>query len=200
MTSQFYIPYFAINPYGHDVPAKAMEAARTALERRLGGAYQVLAARAAFEEAGGLRAYWREIYPPAITRWTAASHHAVDAAYKAEPPRQASIEDIEHLNAAYIDIIACAQYGYSEQQWLDVFLAHFGMSDYCDSHDEAITAARRWGVIAPGACPIAAAEREITSRCPPIRPPPPTTDLAAAAGASLARANSAQGQGAQSCF
>ena len=200
MNTKFYIAYFAINPYGVDVPSKAMEAARTALESRLGGAYQVLAAKAAFEEAGGLHAFWREIYPPAITRWTAASHHAVDAAYRAEQPRQATIDDIEQLNAAYIDVIAAARYAYTEQEWLHVFTAHFGMSDYCDSHQEATTAGHQWLAIAPGACPIAAADQEIRRRCQAAPANALTHEPATLASTNLARTARQGTHGAQPCI
>jgi len=165
MTQQLYIPYFAINPYGGDVPAHVMEAAVAEFERQLGGAWQVLAAKAAFEDAGGLRAFWRGIYPSAITRWSMAAQAAVNAAYQTELPLQASLDDIEQLNAAYIDVIAAARYGYTQHEWLDVFTAHYGMSDYCDSHQQALTAGRHWLAVAPGACPIAAAEQEIRARC-----------------------------------
>ena len=179
MTRQFYIPYFAISPYGDDVPAKVMEAAATELENQLGCAWQVLAAKAAFEEAGGLQAFSRGIYPSAITRWSLAAQAALDAAYLAEPPLQASIDDIDQLNAAHLDIIPAALYGYTEDEWLNVFTAHFGMSDHCDSHRQAVAAGRRWLAIAPGACPIAAADQEIRRRCQPERLP---ADWHAAAG------------------
>lgn len=179
MTRQFYIPYFAISPYGTDVPAKVMDAAASEFENQLGCAWQVLAAKTAFEEAGGLHAFSRGIYPSAITRWSLAAQAALDAAYRTEPPLQASIDDIEQLNAAHIDIIAAALYGYTEDEWLNVFTAHFGMSDHCDSHQQALAAGRRWLAIAPGACPIAAADQEIRQRCQRDRLP---ADLHAADG------------------
>ncbi|MFG6459776.1 hypothetical protein [Roseateles sp. BYS96W] len=174
MNQKFYVAYFAINPYGLDLPVKAMAAARTALENRLGGACQVLAAKAAFEEAGGLHAFWQGIYSPAITRWTAAAHHAMDAAYQVVQPHQASIEDIEHLNAACIYVIAATSYAYTPGEWLDAFTAHFGMSDHCETPHEAVVAGRRWLTVVPGACPIAAADQEIRRRSQPHRPLDPT--------------------------
>jgi hypothetical protein len=136
------------------------------LESRLGGASQVLAAKAAFEEAGGLRDRWHEIHPPAITRWTAAAVDAVNAAYRAEQPLQPGLENIEQLNAAFIDVVATSRYAYTGQEWLRAFTAHFGTSDYCGSHQEALSAGRHWLAIAPGACPIAAADQETRNRCP----------------------------------
>lgn len=186
MSSKFYIPYFAINPYGADVPQSAMEAAETALENHLGGAWQVLCAKAAFEEAGGLHAFWRGMYPPAITRWTMAAHAAVQAAYQAAQPSQATIEDIERLNAACIDVVAAARYEYTEDEWLRVFSAHFGMSDYCDSQQEALAAGRQWLSIARVACPIAASDQEIRSRCQRGRPPAMSIDEESAAHISSA--------------
>lgn len=200
MHTRFYIAYFTVNPYGHDLPRKAMEAARAALESRLGGAFQVLAAKAAFEEAGGLPAYWQGIYPPAITRWTIATHQAVEAAFQAVPPLQSSIEDIERLSVASIDVIALAHYVYTPGQWLDVFTAHFGMSDYCDSHQEAISAGRRWLAAAPGACPIAAADQEIRHRTLSRRPQPTMQPSPVQAVALSLRTSSSRNQGAASCF
>ncbi|WP_457422082.1 hypothetical protein [Roseateles sp. P5_E7] len=200
MNIRFYIPYFPINPYGGESPATALEAARAALEARLGGTWQVLAAKAAFEETGGLHAYWRGMAPPAITRWTEAVHDAIDAAYLAEPPRQRTIEDIDQLNAAYLDVIATARYAYTEHEWLDAFTAHFGMSDYCDSHHEAIAAGRHWLAIAAGACPIAAAEQEIRQRSQASQARGLPYDLAILAAANLPRAAGPESQGVRPCF
>ncbi|MFG6433054.1 hypothetical protein [Roseateles sp. LYH14W] len=200
MNTKFYIPYFPSNPYGAEAPAKAPEAARAALEARLGGAWQVLAAKAAFEQAGGLHACWRGIYPPALTRWTDATRDALDAAYLAEPPRQVSIEDIDQLNSACIDVIATARYAYTQHEWLDAFTAHFGMSDYCNSREEAAAAGHRWLAIASQACPIAAAEQEIRKRSHTAQrlalPRDPTT----IASAYLPRAINPETQGAPACF
>jgi hypothetical protein len=200
MHTRFYVAYFPINPYGHDLPKEAMDAARAALESRLGGAFQVLAAKAAFEEAGGLRAYWQGIYPPAITRWTIATHQAVEAAFQAAPPLQSSIEDIERLSVASIDVIALAHYAYTPGQWLDVFTAHFGMSDHCDSQDEAITAGRRWLDIAPGACPIAAADQEIRRRCGPVQHREPARNPSVVNATQAAHLTSFGNPGVQPCF
>lgn len=164
MNTRYYTPYFPSNPYGTETPAMALQAACAAFEARLGGAWQVLAAKAAFGEAGGLHAHWRGLYPPALTRWAEAARDALDAAYLAEPPTQESIADIDLLNTACIDVIATARYAYTQHEWLDVFTAHFGMSDYCDSRDEAAAAGHRWLAIAAQACPIAAAEQEIRHR------------------------------------
>lgn len=199
MNTKFYVAYFAINPYGLDLPVKAMKAARTALENRLGGPFQVLAAKAAFEEAGGLHAFWQGIYPPAITRWTAAAHHAMDAAYQVVQPHQTSIEDIERLNAACIDVIAATSYAYTPGEWLDAFTAHFGMSDHCETPHEAVVAGRRWLTVAPGACPIAAADHEIRRRCQPHRPLDLTHDSHAKPSFNQPR-HTIHHRGAQPCF
>ncbi|MDR7267846.1 hypothetical protein J2X20_000475 [Pelomonas saccharophila] len=161
MSKPLYIAYFAINPYGEDVPTQAMDAARKALEDKLGGAWQVLAAKAAFEEAGGLPAYWAGSELPSIVRWTRAAQAALNAAFKAEPPRQATIEDLEQLDEACIDVISAAHYAYTPEEWLVVFTAHFGMSDHCESHEQALEAARHWLTVATGACPISAADQQI---------------------------------------
>ncbi|WP_457325907.1 hypothetical protein [Roseateles sp. P5_E11] len=161
MSKPLYVAYFAINPYGEDVPNQAMDAARKALEDQLGVAWQVLGAKAAFEEAGGLPAYWAGNHLPSIVRWTTATQAALNAAFKAEPPRQATIEDLEHLDEACIDVIPAAHYAYTPNEWLVVFTAHFGMSDHCESHEQALNAARHWLTAAPGACPIAAADQQI---------------------------------------
>lgn len=164
MHSQFYIPYFAINPYGTDVPVNAMQAAAVELEAQLGGAWQVLAAKAAFEEAGGLNAYWRGLYPQAITRWTLASQAAAQAAFRTEQPRQRTLDDVDLLNDACLDVIPAARYAYTDDQWLTVFTVHFGLTDHCTSRDEALAVGRHWLSITPEACPIAAAEQEIRNR------------------------------------
>lgn len=200
MTSRFYITYFPVNPYGVDAPAKALEAARKALEARLGGECQVMAAKAAFEEAGGLHAYWGGMYPPALTRWAEAARDALDAAYLAEPPLQPMIDDIDQLNAACIDIVATALYAYSSHEWLDAFTAHFGMSDYCDSRQEATSAGRHWLAVAPEACPIAAADQEIRKRAHAIQRLALPRNLPTFPSANLARANSPEAQGAPACF
>lgn len=200
MNTRFYIPYFPSNPYGAEAPAKALEAACAALEARLGGVWQVLAAKAAFEEAGGLHACWRGIYPPAVTRWNDATRNALDAAYLAEPPRQELIKDIDHLSAACIDVIVTARYAYTQHEWLNVFTAHFGMSDYCNSRDEATAAGRRWLAIAAQACPIAAAEQEIRGRAHPGQPSALPRDPTAIASAHLPRAISPETQGVPACF
>jgi hypothetical protein len=200
MNNKFYVAYFAINPYGLDLPVKAMEGARIALEGRLGGPCHVLAAKAAFEEAGGLHAFWQGIYPPAITRWTAAAHHAMEAAYQVAQPRQTSIEDIERLNAACIDVIAATNYAYTPGEWLDVFTAHFGMSDHCETPHEAVIAGRRWLTVAPGACPIAAADQEIRRRCQPGRPHQTASQTRARIGPPRPRPTSLHNKGAQACF
>lgn len=166
-----YIPYFAVSPYGIDTPAVAIQAARRMLETQLGGPCQVLSAKAAFEDAGGRPALWDGIYPPAITRWSLAAQAAAQAAFEAAPPLPASIEDIEQLNEAYIDVIGVAQYAYSDVEWLHVFAAHFGMSDYCPSYPEALASGRRWLSITPGACPIAAADQELRMRCRSVQQP-----------------------------
>jgi hypothetical protein len=200
MYARFYVAYFPINPYGDAMPEKAMKAARAALDSRLGGACRVLAAKAAFEDAGGLQAYWQGIYPPAITHWTIATYQAVDAALQAEPPRQSSIEDIERLSVASIDVLAAAHYAYTPSQWLDVFTAHFGMSDHCDSHDEAKLAGSRWLAIAPGACPIAAADQEIRRRCAPTQPYEPARTDSLRTVKQRAHLASHDTKGAQPCF
>jgi len=183
-----------------DLPVKAMEAARTALESRLGGPYQVLAAKVAFEEAGGLHAFWQGIYPPAITRWTGAAHHAMDAAYQVAQPHQTSIEDIERLNAACIDVIAATSYAYTESEWLQVFTAHFGMSDHCETPHEAVIAGRRWLTVAPGACPIAAADQEIRRRCQPSRPKNLASEARTRVSLGRPLASFNDNHGAQACI
>lgn len=200
MNTKSYVAYFAINPYGVDLPVKAMEAARTALESRLGGPYQVLAAKAAFEEAGGLQAFWQGIYPPAITRWTAAAHHAMDAAYQVAQPHQTSIEDIERLNAACIDVIAATSYVYTQGEWLNAFTAHFGMSDHCETPHEAVVAGRRWLTLAPGACPIAAADQEIRRRCQTRRLPSLAEVAKSRTGINVARDIVQHTRGARACI
>lgn len=200
MNTKFYIPYFPSNPYGTDTPAKVLEAACTALEARLGGAWQVLAAKAAFEQAGGLHACWRGNHPPALTRWTDATRVALDAAYLAEPPGQVSIEGIDPLNTACIDVIATARYAYTQHEWLNVFTAHFGMSDYCSSREEATAAGHRWLTIASNACPIAAAEQEIRGRSPDAQQQPLPRAPTNIASAHLPGALSPHTQGAPACF
>lgn len=173
MPQQFYIPYFAINPYGTDVPVNAMQAAAVELEAQLGGAWQVLAAKAAFETAGGLNAYWRGLYPPAVTRWTLASQAAMQAAFQTAQP-QVSLDHVELLNEAYLDVIPAARYAYTGDEWLTVFTAHFGLTDYCASYQEALTIGRNWLGITRDACPIAAAEQEIRNRSRQLQVIPPT--------------------------
>ncbi len=200
MNTRYYTPYFPSNPYGTDAPAKALDAACAVLEARLGSAWQVLAAKAAFEEAGGLRAHWRGLYPPALTRWAEAARDALDAAYLAEPPRQESIADIDLLNTACIDVIATARYAYTQHEWLDVFTAHFGMSDYCDSRNEAAAAGHRWLAIAAQACPIAAAEQEIRNRSHAAQRLALPRDRATLASGDLPHAVSPATQGVPACF
>jgi hypothetical protein len=152
-----YIPYFAINPHGAAVPKDVMQAAMAALENQLGGAWQVLAARTAYEEAGRQQAARRGKHTAAIKRWRLAAEAAAQAAcYTAQR---------DGTDQARIDVVAAARYGYTEAEWLNVFTAHFGLSDYCDSHQQALNAGRHWLAIAPGACPIAAADQEIHARC-----------------------------------
>jgi len=155
-----YIPYFAINPHGAAVPKDVMQAAMAALENHLGGAWEVLAARTAFEEAGRQSASRRGKHVAAIRRWRSAAEAAAQAA--CDTAQRDGIEQ------ARIDVVAAARYGYTEAEWLNVFTAHFGLSDYCDSHQRALSAGRRWLEIAPGACPIAAADQEIRARCAAI--------------------------------
>jgi hypothetical protein len=200
MNTRYYIPYFPSNPYGTEAPAKAMDAACAALEARLGGPWQVLTAKAAFEEAGGLHAHWRGLYPPALTRWAEAARDALDAAYLAEPPTQESIADIDLLNTACIDVIATARYAYKQHEWLDVFTAHFGMSDYCDSRNEAAAAGHRWLAIAAQACPIAAAEQEIRNRSHARQQLALPRDRTTFASASLPEATSPETHGVAACF
>jgi len=200
MNTRPYTAYFPSNPYGTDVPATAMEAACATLEARLGGAWQVLAAKAAFEEAGGLQACWRGIHPPALTRWTDATRDALDAAYLAEPPRQQSIEDIDPLSAAGIDVIVTARYAYTQHEWLNVFTAHFGMSDYCNSRAQATAAGHRWLAIAAQVCPIAAAEQEIRERSHAAQRLALPRNATATASAHLPRALSPDTQGVPACF
>lgn len=165
MSSQQFALYFAISPYGRLVPPRALQVAQEALETALGGAHQVFAAKDAFERAGGVHALWGGARTPEITRWTKAVQVAVDAACRVQQPRQGTPEDAEHCRAAFLDIVPATRYPYTPKRWLDVFTAHFGMTDYCDSHEEALEAGRRWLRLAPKACPIAAAEQEIRDRC-----------------------------------
>ncbi|MDR7332123.1 hypothetical protein [Roseateles asaccharophilus] len=165
MSSQQFALYFAISPYGPLVPPRALEAAQQALEAELGGAHQVLAAKDAFERAGGVHALWGGTYTGEIARWTKAVQVAVAAAYRAHQPRQGIAEDAERCRAAFLDVVPATRYPYTPNNWLEVFTAHFGMTDYCDSHEEALAAGRRWLSVARKACPIAAAEQEIRDRC-----------------------------------
>lgn len=164
MGKQFYVLYFAISPYGGEVPAQALDAAREELEIHLGSACRVLAAKEAFERAGGRRAYWHGERCPEVMEWIGATTAAAQAAYRLAPPRQRTLMDHELLGEACVDVIAAARYSYTEGEWLNVFLAHFGMSDYCESPEEALTAGRHWLEVARGACPISAAEEEIRQR------------------------------------
>ena len=66
VSSQQFALYFAISPYGPLVPPRALEAAQQALEAELGGAPQVLAAKDAFERAGGVHALWGGTYTSEI--------------------------------------------------------------------------------------------------------------------------------------
>lgn len=151
-----YIPYFAVNPQGAAVPNDAMQTARAVLENQLGGAWEVLAARTAFEEAGRHSALRRGKHTAAVKRWRLAAEAAAKAA--------CGTARREGIDQARIDVVAAARYGYTEAEWLNVFTAHFGLSDYCDSHQQALSAGRHWLAIAPGACPIAAADQEIHAR------------------------------------
>lgn len=198
MSRQLYVPYFAINPYGGDVPTDAMDAAREALETELGGACHVLAAKAAFENAGGLPALWRGIHTRDITRWTKAAQGAVMAAFRVQLPAQASIEEMELMEAAYLDVVPATRYAYTEGQWLDVFMAHFGMSDYCGSQQEALTAGRHWLAAAREACPIAAAEQEIRERTRSGQAPATGVVEDGAASAALSPAGGGH-RGARAC-
>ena len=99
-----------------------------------------------------------------------------------------------------IDVLAAAHYAYTPSQWLDVFTAHFGMSDHCDSHDEAKLAGSRWLAIAPGACPIAAADQEIRRRCAPTQPYEPARTDSLRTVKQRAHLASHDTKGAQPCF
>jgi len=165
MGKQFYVLYFAISPYGGEVPVQAREAAREELELHLGSACQVLAAKEAFEQAGGRRAYWHGARCLEVMNWVNATTAAAQAAYRQAPPRQRTLMDHEVLGEACVDVIAAARYSYTLGEWLDVFLAHFGMSDYCASPEQALRAGRHWLEVAREACPIAAAEEEIRRQC-----------------------------------
>lgn len=164
VVQEFYITYFAINAYGTEVPDNAIQAADAELKAQLGRAYQVLAAKKAFEDAGGLQAFWRGRPCAPLLRWTRAIQAATSAAYQAEPPSQGFIPSLGALADAHVDVVAASRYDYTIAEWLQVFTAHYGMSDYCSSHQQSLSAGRRWLAISSRICPIAAADQEIRLR------------------------------------
>lgn len=200
VNTKSYIPYLT-SPSGRALSGQAREAAALALEAQLGSSCQVLAAKAAFDEAGGAHALGPGPMA-AVTRWTLAAQAATQAACSAEQILQTAAKDIDPPSTACLDVVATARYTYTEIEWLRAFTVHFGMSDYCNSHQEALAAGRRWLAVARAACPIAAAEQEIRNRHAqtPLSAHAANNTSPAVAGASVARPTTVKRQGAPACF
>lgn len=99
----------------------------------------------------------------------------------------------------FLDVVPATHYAYSEGQWLDIFIAHFGMSDYASSQQDALTAGLHWLAVAREACRIAAAELEIRERTRSGRAP--ATGLAEddAASAAAVLPTGGENRGAPAC-
>lgn len=90
-----------------------------------------------------------------------AAQGALDAALRAEPPRRATVEDLEQLDEVHVDVIAAPLHVHDRRVDCRVHRPLRNERPLRIAREEAPAATHRWLAVASGACPIAAAHQQI---------------------------------------